>query len=107
MYFPRRFIVAVLLYFGLIVSYTIRMSLNVAIIPVAAEQKWSEQTKGIVLSAFYWGYITTQLPGGLLAKKYGAKVVFGWGLAWASVWTIIWPFSIINVERAIRSRSWT
>uniref|UniRef100_A0A0C9PSR7 Slc17a8_0 protein n=1 Tax=Fopius arisanus TaxID=64838 RepID=A0A0C9PSR7_9HYME len=38
---------------------------------------WSEHEQGLALGAFYWSYWTTQVPGGLLAQKYGTKLVFG------------------------------
>ncbi len=30
---------------------------------------------GVLLSAFFWGYVITQVPGGLIAAKYSAKTV--------------------------------
>jgi len=81
---------------GLIVSYFIRMALNVSILLVSQKEHWSDTSQGIVLSAFYWGYIVTQIPGGWLAVRYGGKLVFGWGLVWASLVTIIWPFTTDN-----------
>lgn len=33
------------------------------------------QPIGLVLSAFFYGYIVTQLPGGWLATKHGGKKV--------------------------------
>jgi len=33
---------------------------------------WSSQQKGFVLGAFFYGYITTQIVGGVLATKFGA-----------------------------------
>ncbi|XP_022707074.1 putative inorganic phosphate cotransporter [Varroa jacobsoni] len=41
--------------------------------------KWELYTQGIILGAFYYGYIITPIPGGRLAEKYGAKWVFGGG----------------------------
>jgi fucose permease len=33
------------------------------------EFNWSKQTVGIVLSAFFYGYVCTQLPAGWMAQK--------------------------------------
>lgn len=46
---------------------------------------------GIVLGSFFYGYIFTQLPGGWLAAKYGAKRVFGFGVFWTSLLTLLTP----------------
>ncbi len=35
---------------------------------------WDSETQGWILGSFFYGYIlTTQIPGGYLARKYGAK----------------------------------
>ncbi|XP_066581859.1 sialin [Prorops nasuta] len=39
---------------------------------------WSEYEQGLVLGAYYWLHWLFQIPGGLLARKYGTKFVFGW-----------------------------
>uniref|UniRef100_A0A0K8W4V3 Vesicular glutamate transporter 3 n=1 Tax=Bactrocera latifrons TaxID=174628 RepID=A0A0K8W4V3_BACLA len=38
---------------------------------------WNEYQQGLVLGSFYWLHWLTQIPGGILAKKYGTKLVFG------------------------------
>jgi ACS family sodium-dependent inorganic phosphate cotransporter-like MFS transporter 5 len=48
-------------------------------------------SQGIVLSSFYMGYITTQIPGAFLAQKYGGKTVFGIGIFGASICTLLTP----------------
>lgn len=39
----------------------------------APEFDWSSQTKGLILSSFFYGYLVTQLPGGWLASKIGGN----------------------------------
>ena len=41
--------------------------------------------RGIVLSAFFYGYILTQIPAGYLASRIGVKKVLGVGVL---VWTV-------------------
>lgn len=38
---------------------------------------WNEVQTNRVLGAYYWLHWTTQIPGGVLAKRYGTKLVFG------------------------------
>lgn len=38
---------------------------------------WNEKVQGYVLGSFFWLHWVTQVPGGLLASKYGTKRVFG------------------------------
>ncbi|XP_014682022.1 PREDICTED: sialin-like [Priapulus caudatus] len=52
---------------------------------------WSKPTQGIVLSAFFWGYLLTQLPGGWLATYLGGKRVYGYGQLLASVMALLAP----------------
>ncbi|XP_024938191.1 putative inorganic phosphate cotransporter isoform X2 [Cephus cinctus] len=38
---------------------------------------WNEYQQGLALSGYYWLHWLTQLPGGILARRYGTKFVFG------------------------------
>ena len=33
----------------------------------------------MILGAFFYGYVITQIPGGYLAEKFGGKWLFGLG----------------------------
>ncbi|XP_037947382.1 sialin-like [Teleopsis dalmanni] len=39
--------------------------------------EWNEYQQGLVLGSFFWAHWLTQIPGGILAKTYGTKLVFG------------------------------
>ncbi|XP_055629217.1 sialin [Toxorhynchites rutilus septentrionalis] len=39
--------------------------------------EWDEYQQGLILGAFFWIHWITQVPGGVLARKYGTKMVFG------------------------------
>jgi MFS family permease len=47
--------------------------------------------QGIVLASFFYGYVTTQLPGGMLAERFGGKRLLLFGIFWTSVLTILTP----------------
>ncbi|XP_050080465.1 sialin [Anopheles maculipalpis] len=39
--------------------------------------EWNDYQQGLILGAFYWLHWITQIPGGILARRYGTKLVFG------------------------------
>ncbi|XP_025837209.1 putative inorganic phosphate cotransporter isoform X2 [Agrilus planipennis] len=55
---------------------------------------WDEATQGIILSSFYYGYVVTHLPGGLLAEKFGGKYTLGIGMLSTAVLTVLTPLVI-------------
>lgn len=48
----------------------------------------------MILGSFYWGYIITHIPGGILAEKFGGKYVFSGGLLAAGILTILTPMAV-------------
>ncbi|XP_034654017.1 putative inorganic phosphate cotransporter [Drosophila subobscura] len=55
---------------------------------------FDEGQKSYMLSSFFWGYIVTQVPGGYIAQRYGAKMLLLAGLAAAAILTIISPLAL-------------
>ncbi|KMY94944.1 putative inorganic phosphate cotransporter isoform X1 [Drosophila simulans] len=89
-----------LLFLALTVAYGCRVNLSVAVVamtdaasanPDFPEYNWSEKTKSLLLSSFFWGYVITQVPAGQLARKYGGKVMILSGLAICSILNILTP----------------
>lgn len=56
--------------------------------------EWSQSTQGLILSAFYWGYILTHIPGGQLAAKIGGKNTLLIGTMIACLFTMLTPLAI-------------
>ena len=46
---------------------------------------------GLILGSFFYGYVITQVPGGWLAVRVGAKYLFGFGVLCTSVLTMFTP----------------
>jgi len=44
-----------------------------------------------VLAGFYYGYITTQIAGGILAQRFGGKLLMLGGIGCTSILTILMP----------------
>ncbi len=88
---PRRYTVVGLFFLATLICYLDRVNVSVAIIPMARELRYSPATEGLVLSAFFWGYIVSQLGGGWIADRFGGKAVLGFGVACWSLATFITP----------------
>lgn len=58
------------------------------------EFEWSEQVQGIILSAFYWGYVISHFPGGFLVQKYGGKYVLAFGILFSGLLSIAIPICV-------------
>jgi len=69
--------------------------INIAIVAPTMMKKfgWDMGVMGLVMSMFGVGYILTQLPGGLLADKFGGKKVLTIGSLGWSFFTFLTPFA--------------
>lgn len=56
---------------------------------------WDEKTQGLILSSFYWGYVITHLPGGILAEKFGGKYSLGLGILSTAIFTLLTPAVVV------------
>ncbi|CAG9786470.1 unnamed protein product [Diatraea saccharalis] len=36
---------------------------------------WDKKTQSLILSSFFWGYVVMQIPGGVMAKRFGGKPI--------------------------------
>ena len=113
---------ALLSFLGLANAYAMRANLSVAIVAMvnAPEQPnntnigqecpmqndtsaklvnvdgnfdWDNKEQGLILGAFYYGYVVTQIPVGFLAEKYGGKWFYGLGVLCTSVFTLLTPLA--------------
>lgn len=55
--------------------YADRVNISVAVVEMAKEFGWSLEERGRLLSAFFYGYILSQLFGSWLGDRYGYKRV--------------------------------
>lgn len=59
--------------------------------PQEGEFAWNEETQGLILGAFFYGYTATNFLGGRLAEYLGGRLVFGLGSSVASVLALLSP----------------
>lgn len=120
-YIPKRYIVALMAFLGMVFNYMLRVNINLTIVAMvkaanttnkseaedvcgfgddgaedesfAGEFEWNEWTQSLITGAFFWGYIWTQIPGGRLAEVFGARRVFGGALTCASIVSFFIPLA--------------
>jgi MFS family permease len=84
---PRRYVMAALCVLVNLICYADRTNIAVAILyfPPSSSTMDSATRAGLVLSAFYYGYLCTQILASTLAGRLGAKPVLMTGVL---VWTL-------------------
>jgi ACS family sodium-dependent inorganic phosphate cotransporter len=82
-----------------------KVNMSVAIIPMAQDYGWSPAVSGLVQSAFFWGYILSQLPGGYLSSRYGGRATLPAGVAMWSLATAAVPVLAATVPGLCVSRA--
>lgn len=106
---PKRYVLAILSFFGFFNVYCLRVDLSVALVAmtnnhtrvktdgteywVPAEFEWNSQLQGHILSAFYYGYLITQIPGGYIAARFGGKTLFGMAILFSAIFTLLTPMA--------------
>ncbi|XP_020610537.1 sialin-like isoform X1 [Orbicella faveolata] len=118
-YLPCRYALAILACAGFCVVYLLRVNLSVALVAMVnstyanakasahdpecqrntskssvekdGEFNWDQKTQGLILGSFFYGYVITQVPGGWLAARVGAKYLFGFGVLCTSILTMFTP----------------
>jgi sugar phosphate permease len=81
----RRWRIAVLLGFGVLVNYFDRINLSVAQDALHAEFGISVVTFGYLLSAYSWTYALFQLPSGVLLDRFGVRRI---GRISSFIWSV-------------------
>ncbi|KAK8268985.1 hypothetical protein V6Z12_D11G100600 [Gossypium hirsutum] len=91
--FPKRWVIVLLCFAAFLLCNMDRVNMSIAILPMSKEFNWNSATVGLIQSSFFWGYLLTQILGGIWADKIGGKLVLGFGVVWWSVATILTPIT--------------
>ncbi|XP_010275629.1 PREDICTED: ascorbate transporter, chloroplastic-like isoform X2 [Nelumbo nucifera] len=89
--FPKRWVIVLLCFSAFLLCNMDRVNMSIAILPMSQEFNWNSATVGLIQSSFFWGYLLTQIVGGIWADKIGGKFVLGFGVVWWSVATVLTP----------------
>lgn len=67
--------------------------------------EWNEYQQNTILGAFSVTHVIMQIPGGVLAQRYGAKAVFGLCNGLSALLSVVIPASAkINYETLVAVR---
>ena len=77
---------------GIVLVYSVRVAMSISAASMSKEFGWTKSVSGMALSAFFCGYITTNVVGGYLADRHGGDVIICWTAVVWSILTISLPF---------------
>jgi MFS family permease len=118
----QRWVLAFLLHAGLAVTYAMRVALSVAAAPLVRMQGnhtnatfhsnatmytefgWSATEEGVVLGAFFQGYIVTQTISAVLARRFGGKKVLAASMACSCALTWLTPVVAASMPLLVACR---
>ncbi|QNS04374.1 MFS transporter [Streptomyces xanthii] len=96
-------ITVALLFSAWLIDYVDRLVINLALPSIGDEFDLSRTQQGVAVSVFFVAYALCQIPGGMLADRFGAKRVTCWALLIWSVFTALTglagSFAILLVVR--------
>ncbi|MFE7583166.1 MFS transporter [Streptomyces gardneri] len=93
----------VLLFAAWLVDYADRLVINLVLPSIGVEFDLDRTQQGFVVSAFFLAYALCQIPGGMLADRFGGRRVTLWALLAWSVFTALtgfaWSFAVLLALR--------
>ncbi|MHB1652757.1 MAG: MFS transporter [Desulfitobacteriaceae bacterium] len=97
-----RWWVAVVLFLTWLMSYIDRTLMPMALPFIGKEFNLNPTVMGIVISSFFIGYGLMQIPGGMIADKFGPRKVITLGVTFWSVFSIL-----TGMANGLTSMIWT
>ncbi|CAG9865515.1 unnamed protein product [Phyllotreta striolata] len=97
--FGKRHVQYLLLFSVTALAYGLRNILNLAVLAMISENppegvttypEWTE-SKNVILSSFFWGYVLTQIPAGQLAERFGPKLFLSATVMICSLFSMLIP----------------
>jgi sugar phosphate permease len=82
-----RYTVLLFIWLGWFFSFLDRMVMSVSLPFIGKDLNLDTTEQGFIISAFFIGYAAFQIPGGLLADKFGSRKVMAFAITWWSLFT--------------------
>ena len=84
-----RYRVLAFLFISVVINYMDRTNISVAGTALSEEFNLTPVQLGTIFSAFGWTYVALQIPGGLLADRFGSRILYAFSLIGWSCITIL------------------
>lgn len=85
-------------FIGIVLVYSVRVAMSICTPAISKEFGWSKRISGMALSAFFCGYITTNVIGGYLADRHGGDIIICYtALVWAIITALLPVFATSNI----------
>ncbi|CAH4028611.1 unnamed protein product [Pieris brassicae] len=91
-----RHVQTLLLFMAMLLAYSMRVNISMAIVDMTNEKNdtyfdWSYSIQSMILSSFFWGYVVLQIPGGILARRFGGKMLITISVSVNSLISLLMP----------------
>lgn len=87
-----RYSILAIIWTGWLFSFLDRMVISIALPFIGKDLNIDATMQGAILSAFFGGYALFQIPGGMLADKFGSRKVMAIAITWWSIFTSMTGF---------------
>ena len=87
-----RYQMLALVFINVVINYLDRTNLSVAASALGTDLQLSSVQLGLIFSAFGWTYALLQIPGGLIADRFGPRILYAFCLITWSVTTMCQGF---------------
>ena len=99
-----RYQIVLACFLATLTAYVERTGFSIAYTAMAKDSAVDEALKGTILSAFYWGYGLSQIPGGWAAHRFGGDVTLTFSFFLWSIASILTPGDATNFRAIITAR---
>jgi ACS family glucarate transporter-like MFS transporter len=86
---PVRYLLVVWLLVLSAIAFLDRTNISIAGVKIGREFQIDNPHLGWVFSAFLVGYAAFQIPGGVLARRFGPRRLLAFGLTWWAIFTVL------------------
>lgn len=83
-----RYTILAAIFVNVVINYMDRTNISVAATMMSGELQLNSVQLGLIFSAFGWTYAALQIPGGILADRFGSHILY-------SICLIIWSLATI------------